>query len=107
MFTMIQFLFPITDESIHDLSFVNFSQHVLLPESTILLAQADIHVSHEKAIEIMQASQQYGMMMHPEDESNDGEEYCVMVQKRHGKSKVKVEVEEKTIDLSMPEEVGF
>lgn len=107
MFTVMQMLFPTTDESIHGLSFVNFARRVLLPESAILLAQADIHVSREKAIEIVRASRQYGMTMHPEDESNDGEEYRAAVQKRHGKSKVKVEVKEETIDLSMPEEVEF
>ena len=56
MFTMMQLLFPTRDESIHGLTFVNFSQRVLLPEAAVLLTQANIHVSREKAIEIIRAS---------------------------------------------------
>jgi len=107
MFTVMQLLFPTRDESIHGLTFINFSRRVLLPEAAVLLAQADIHVSREKAIKIIRMSRQYGMAMHPEDESNDGEEYCMELQKRQGKSKVKVEIKEKVIDLSMPVEVEF
>lgn len=73
MFCVMQSLFPDTEN--HNLSFVNFSRCALLPEAAVLLAQTDISVSREKAIEIMHTSWQYGLTMYPEDDSKDGAEY--------------------------------
>jgi RTC4-like domain len=92
MFCVMQALFP--DVTNHGLSFVNFTRRILLPEAAVLLAQDDLQISREKAIEILRTSRHYGMTMHPEDDSKDGEEYFVEVQKTRKRPEVKVKVED-------------
>lgn len=92
-----QVLFP--DVSIHDLSFVNFARRVLLPETAVLLTQDDLGISREQAVNVFLASRQYGMTMHPQDDSNDGEEYYVELNKKRAKLWGKVKMEETDTDL--------
>jgi hypothetical protein len=92
MFCVMQARFP--DVTNHGLSFVNFTRRVLLPEAAVLLTQDDLQIPREKAIEILRMSRHYGMTMHPQEDSKDGEEYFVEVQKMmrmRAEAKVKVE----------------
>ncbi|KAF7979106.1 hypothetical protein HWV62_43636 [Athelia sp. TMB] len=66
MFSVIQSLFP--NVPAHGLRFVDFVRRVLLPETAVLLAQDDLAVSWEKAIDILLDSKEYGVVMYPEDD---------------------------------------
>ena len=82
IFWVLQVLFPAKD--FHELSFINFLRRVLIPETAVCLAQEDMKIDRQTAIDILRTSRQYGLVMHPSDESADGEEYwrrCVQKQK--------------------------
>src|ERR1700759_4475884 len=99
MFCAMQALFPYVTN--HGLSFVNFTRHVLLPEAAVLLTQDDLQIPRENAIEILHMSRRYGMTMHPQDDSKDGKEYFVEVQKMRMRAEAKVKAEDVGADEFM------
>lgn len=102
IFGVIEVTFPHVEN--HGLSFVNFARRVLLPEVAVLLAQADMGLLRDEAMNVMRVSRDYGMTMHPQDDNKE-DQYLCDLKSRWGKGRVavKMEVEEQILKLE-PEE---
>jgi hypothetical protein len=102
IFGVIKVTFPHVEN--HGLSFVNFARRVLLPKAAVLLAQADMGLLRDEAMNVMQISRDYGMTMHPQDDNKE-DQYLRDLKSRWGKGRVavKMEAEERILKLE-PEE---
>jgi hypothetical protein len=93
----------------HGFPFANFACRVLLPEVAVLLAQSDLGVSREEAIDIIQISRHYGMTMHPQTDSQEEEDYFIALRKRWEDHSidVKVKVEQQDVIVKSEEQQEF
>jgi hypothetical protein len=67
MFGVMQVIFPCVEN--HSIPFVNFARRVLLPKAAVLLAQADMGLSHGETINVLRDSRDYSMIMHSQDDT--------------------------------------
>ena len=88
----------------HGFPFANFACCVLLPEVAVLLAQSDLGVSREEAIDIIQISRHYGMTMHPQMDSQEEEHYFIALRKRWEDHSIDVKVKVKQQDVIVKSE---
>jgi hypothetical protein len=105
IFNVLQVIFG--PKNAHGFPFANFACHVLLPEAAVLLAQSELGVLREKAIDIIQKSRHYGMTMHPQMDSQDEEQHFIALRKRwedHNIDvKVKIEQQDVVVKLERQE----
>jgi RTC4-like domain len=88
----------------HGFPFADFARRVLLPEAAVLLAQSDLGVSREEAIDIIQKSRHYGMTMHPQTDSQDEEQYFIALRKRWEDRNIDVKVKMEQQDVVVKSE---
>lgn len=64
-----QLLFDDTQDN-NGILTVNFIRRVLLPKVAVLLAQEDMGLGRQDAIDIIGTSKQWGLTMHPDGDMN-------------------------------------
>lgn len=104
MFGVMQVIFPHVEN--YGIPFVNFVRCVLLPEAAVLLAQADMGLSHSEAINVLWDSRDYSMIMHSQDDTKEDDQYFRDLKRRWTTDRVavKLEVEEQILLKVEPEE---
>jgi RTC4-like domain len=102
MSCVLQLLFDDTMDN-NGVSVINFIRRVLLPEAAVLLAQEDMGLTRQDAIDIIRTSRLWGLTMHPDDDTNHGGEYYMDIQKRR-EQKAK-QVKQENMDVDPPVQV--
>lgn len=95
-------IMPQTDN--HNIPCIDFIRRILVPETAILLAQADMGLSRQEAVEILKVSKEYGIAFYTQDESTDADAFLHGLKDRWtGDKAAKLKCEEIVVDLTKEE----
>lgn len=100
MSCVLQLLFDDTMDN-NGISVINFIRRVLLPEAAVLLAQEDMGLTRQDAVDIIRTSKLWGLTMHPDDDTNHGGAYYMDLQKRREQKAKRVKREIMDIDSAV------
>lgn len=103
-FEVIQVMMPQTDN--HNIPCIDFICQILVPETAVLLAQANMGLSRQEAVGILKISKEYGIAFYPQDESTDADAFIRDLKKRWmGDKADKLKCEGNVVDLTKEEPV--
>lgn len=103
-FEVIRAIMPQTDN--HNIPCIDFIYQILVPETAILLAQADMGLLRQEAVEILKISKEYGIAFYPQDESTDADAFICDLKKRWiGDKADKLKCEDNVVNLTKEEPV--
>ena len=90
----------------HNIPCIDFICQILVPETAVLLAQADMGLLHWEAVGILKTSKEYGIAFYPQDESTDADAFIHDLKKRWmGDKAAKLKCEGNVVDLMKEEPV--
>ena len=103
-FKVIWAIMPQTDN--YNIPCIDFIHQILVPETAILLAQADMGLLCQEAVEILKISKEYGIAFYSQDESMDTDAFIHDLRKRWmGDKADKLKCEDNIVDLTKEEPV--
>ena len=103
-FKVIRAIMPQTDN--HNIPCINVIHQILVPETAILLAQANMGLSHWEAVGILKTSKEYGIAFYPQDESTDTDAFIHDLKRRWtGDKAAKLKCKDNIVDLMKEEPV--
>lgn len=101
-FEVIRTIMPQTNN--HDIPCIDFFRRILVPETAVLLAQADMGLSRQEAVGILQVSKEYGIAFYPQDETTDADAFLHDLKDRWmGDKAAELKCEETVVDLTKEE----